>query len=143
MKTRPKTNLAEWQDAEAAADRELVEKFYTMCHMVGLNKVQTTAYAGPTFLLDNVAYSPKSSCDEALYGALGGRSEALKLLVYCEMVTVLCNRHKANYPEAFGVVSGSMLDVVERYPLLRVYYEKAQLGGTFHTWWKAKRASAK
>ena len=117
------------------SDKDLIKEFYAMLKMVGMAEGPSNTFDLPDPSKPNLRITAKSSVDGKSATALGGKNQALKLLRHCEMARLVCHHNET----AFGVLSSSFLAVVERWPILRGYYETAKIGGDNHTWYRARR----
>jgi hypothetical protein len=117
------------------ADRDLIETFYLTLKMVGMVEGPSNTFDLPDPTKPNVRITAKSIVDEKTAAALGGKNQALKLLRHCEMAHLVCHHNEI----AFGILRGSFLTVVERWPILRSYYETAKIGGYMQAWYRYRR----
>ena len=120
---------------QKTADRDLIKAFYAMLKMVGMTEGPGNTFDLPDPSKPHVRITARSSVDEKTAMVLGGKNQALKLLRHCEMARLVCHHNEI----AFGILNASFLAVIERWPILRSYYEAAKIGGNSHTWYRRRR----
>lgn len=120
--------------SQKLADKGLIKEFYAVLSMVDMREGPANTFDHPG--KPNVRITAKSTVDDTTAKILGGKNQALKLLRHCEMARLVCHHDEA----AFGYLSSAFLRVVERWPLLRGYYEAAKEGAYPHTWYRHRRA---
>jgi hypothetical protein len=122
------------------SDRLLLKDFYAALAMTDIREEPGGVYSLPREVTDHSVFrgctrriKANVSLNQVAADEYGGKVVGMKLLRHVSIASKACH----DGPEGrrvFDLIGPHFLRVVERWPLVRSYYEMARIGATQHTW---------